>query len=339
MDEDTTLIVADGAAGNLLSNATDAEGNPLAITSFTINGIVGAQAVDRPVSIPGVGILTINSNGSYTFAPATDYNGTVPLITYTVSDGHGGTDTSTLSLFVTPVEDPVLPLTTPSASVPQVLSGDSSRFQSFDADGSIVVPVVNEAVHLRGTPAIEAHGIVVSTVNAVRDLGSISSGSRQGQIWTPKEGLLREQVLQLEPQSSLAASAAPGDRSAVTSVVSEGTPLTGATHNHAEALIEDAIQNRAATSAIEQIRFMLASGQSLSAGSVPTSTPELIFEAPLPQGADLLKSALLAGLDIEGHSGSGVAEQRTLSGSAAQDIPTFALDEDEIVELGRMLAD
>ncbi len=36
--EDVTLTVADGAAGDLLNNATDVEGNPLTITGYTIAG-------------------------------------------------------------------------------------------------------------------------------------------------------------------------------------------------------------------------------------------------------------------------------------------------------------
>ncbi len=103
--EDVTLTVADGAAGDLLNNATDVEGNPLTITGYTIAGIGGTQAVGSAVTIPGVGSITINANGSYTFVPVANYNGSVPVITYTVSDGQGGTDTSTLTLTVTPVND------------------------------------------------------------------------------------------------------------------------------------------------------------------------------------------------------------------------------------------
>ncbi len=103
--EDVTLTVADGAAGDLLNNATDVEGNPLTITGYTIAGIGGAQAVGSAVTIPGVGSITINANGSYTFVPVANYNGAVPVITYTVSDGQGGTDTSTLTLTVAPVND------------------------------------------------------------------------------------------------------------------------------------------------------------------------------------------------------------------------------------------
>ena len=104
--EDTTLTVTNGAAGDLLNNATDVEGNPLTITSYTIAGIAGAQPVGSPVAIAGVGTITINANGSYSFTPAANYTGAIPVITYTVSDGNGGTDTSTLTLTITPVNDP-----------------------------------------------------------------------------------------------------------------------------------------------------------------------------------------------------------------------------------------
>ena len=104
--EDTPLNVADGSPQDLLANATDVDGNPLSITGYTIAGIAGTQAVGAPVAIPGVGTVTINANGSYSFTPAPNYIGAIPLITYTVSDGAGGTDTSTLQLSMVPANDP-----------------------------------------------------------------------------------------------------------------------------------------------------------------------------------------------------------------------------------------
>ncbi|OYT86591.1 MAG: hypothetical protein CFE46_17410, partial [Burkholderiales bacterium PBB6] len=52
-----------------------------------------------------VGTLLVNPNGTFTFTPAPDYNGPVPPVTYTVTDGQGGTDTGTLTLVVGPVDD------------------------------------------------------------------------------------------------------------------------------------------------------------------------------------------------------------------------------------------
>ena len=101
--EDTTLTV--NAASGLLSNDTDVDGNTLTITQFTVSGVAGTFTAGSTATIPSVGTLTINANGSYTFVPAVNYNGAVPVATYTVSDGNGGTDTGTLTIAVTPVND------------------------------------------------------------------------------------------------------------------------------------------------------------------------------------------------------------------------------------------
>ncbi|MBG1263698.1 cadherin-like domain-containing protein, partial [Nostoc commune] len=103
--EDTTLTVADGAAGDLLNNATDVDGNPLTITAFTVAGQAGPFTVGTGYAIAGVGTVTINANGSYSFAPAPNYTGAIPVITYTVADGQGGSDTSTLTLSMVAVND------------------------------------------------------------------------------------------------------------------------------------------------------------------------------------------------------------------------------------------
>jgi 6-phosphogluconolactonase (cycloisomerase 2 family) len=104
--EDTTLTVA--ANAGLLVGASDPEGDALTITAYTIAGINGPQTVGAPVMIPNVGTLTINSDGSYSFTPVANYTGVIPVATYTISDGHGGSDTSTLTLTMVPVND--LPL-------------------------------------------------------------------------------------------------------------------------------------------------------------------------------------------------------------------------------------
>ena len=106
VDDDENLTVAEDTplSGNLLSNASDPDGDTLSITGFTIGSTT--YTAGQTADISGVGTLTINSNGTFTFTPAPNYNGSVPPVSYTVSDGNGGTDTSTLSITVTPVNDP-----------------------------------------------------------------------------------------------------------------------------------------------------------------------------------------------------------------------------------------
>jgi large repetitive protein len=101
--EDTPKIVL--APAGLLANTVDVDGGTPTITGYTIVGIAGTKPVGTPVTIPNVGQITIGSDGSYTFSPASNYAGSVPVITYTVSDGAGGTDTSTLTIGMTAVND------------------------------------------------------------------------------------------------------------------------------------------------------------------------------------------------------------------------------------------
>ncbi|MBU3600741.1 tandem-95 repeat protein, partial [Polynucleobacter sp. 30F-ANTBAC] len=98
-----TLTV--NASSGLLLNTSDVDGNSPIITTFVVAGISGSQVVGSPVAIPDYGVLTINADGSYTFVPHVNCVDPIPVVTYTVSDGNGGSDTSTLTLTMKPVVD------------------------------------------------------------------------------------------------------------------------------------------------------------------------------------------------------------------------------------------
>jgi len=110
-DEDSLLTVsADSHANwNLLSNDSDVDGDALSVTSFKVDGDDTDYNVGETATLyhngMEVGSLTINLDGTYTFDPADNYDGTVPTVTYTVSDGHGGTDTADLDITINPVND------------------------------------------------------------------------------------------------------------------------------------------------------------------------------------------------------------------------------------------
>ncbi|MBE7374041.1 putative Ig domain-containing protein, partial [Pseudomonas lopnurensis] len=96
--------------GNVLGNDSDPDGDDLSVVQFVVTGDGTLYSAGQIANIPGVGDLQLNANGSYTFTPAPDWNGTVPSVTYTISDGEGGTDTAELAIVVTPVNDaPVAP--------------------------------------------------------------------------------------------------------------------------------------------------------------------------------------------------------------------------------------
>ncbi len=85
--EDTTLVVD---APGVLGNDSDAANEPL-------------QSL--LVSPPDQGVLNLNSDGSFSFTPPRNFSGVVPF-TYTANDPFQSSLPATVSLFVTPVNDP-----------------------------------------------------------------------------------------------------------------------------------------------------------------------------------------------------------------------------------------
>ena len=116
-----SLTIAENATGallggNVLSNDTldpDA-GATTTVSSFSLdadgNGSQDVFAPGTPVTVTTasgtLGVLTMASNGAYTFTPhQANYSGPVPAITYTLASSTGETATATLTLNVTPVSD------------------------------------------------------------------------------------------------------------------------------------------------------------------------------------------------------------------------------------------
>ena len=90
---------------DVLSNVTDANGDPLNIISASIDyngngvdnglhlGVLTTVTTDAGVAI---GDIIVSSGGDVSFQPAPDYVGSVPALTYTVGDNHGANSTGKL---------------------------------------------------------------------------------------------------------------------------------------------------------------------------------------------------------------------------------------------------
>uniref|UniRef100_UPI001FCB1FB2 retention module-containing protein n=1 Tax=Aeromonas fluvialis TaxID=591962 RepID=UPI001FCB1FB2 len=107
-DEGEQLVVPEDGVlnGNLLTNTTNPDGpNAATVVSFSW-GDNANVAVGSSITINGVGTLVVNADGSFTFTPAPNYDGTVPSINYQVSDGQDIV-TSTLVVSITPVDEEV----------------------------------------------------------------------------------------------------------------------------------------------------------------------------------------------------------------------------------------
>jgi large repetitive protein len=83
-DEDVPVVI------EVLANDTDVDGDDL--------------SVGRIVTGPANGTATVNDDGTVTYTPAQDFNGT-DRFEYEVVDGNGGADTATVTVRVNPVND------------------------------------------------------------------------------------------------------------------------------------------------------------------------------------------------------------------------------------------
>ncbi|MFP8781493.1 Ig-like domain-containing protein, partial [Hydrogenophaga sp. RWCD_12] len=151
--------------GNVITENTgdgvdsDVDGDtPLTVSGFTVGGTPGT--VGTPVTIPNVGQLTLNANGSYTFNPDPAFVGTVPVVVYTLSDGNGGTDTATLTITVDPVSE-TPSVVDDSATTPEgtpvtidVLNNDDPG-----SDGPLTITEVNGQPIAVGTPVPLVDGV------------------------------------------------------------------------------------------------------------------------------------------------------------------------------------
>lgn len=140
-DEDSPVT------GNVLHNDSDPDGDPLTVTHFTVDADgdgkpdsfnAGDTVTIKDSAGDPIGDLTVNRDGSYTFTPTPNWNGDVPTVDYTVTDGEGGTDHGKLNITIDPVDD-IVEVNVPtdqSAGTPDGNTADQVVFESGLADGS-----------------------------------------------------------------------------------------------------------------------------------------------------------------------------------------------------------
>ena len=113
-------------------------------------------------SDPSMGTVAVNANGSYTYRPNANVNGT-DSFTFNVSDGKGGRNTYTQTITITAVNDPPV-----SANGSTTISEDTSLAGTLrgasDADGDPVVYALASNPG-KGTAAVNADGRYTYTPN------------------------------------------------------------------------------------------------------------------------------------------------------------------------------
>ncbi len=143
ISEDTAVII------DVLANDTDADGDALTVASVTQ---------------PANGAVAVNPDNTVTYTPVANFYGS-DHFSYTISDGHGGSDTALVTVTVTPVND-VPVAVDDSAITPQdtvvpvdVLANDT------DVDGD-VLNVESVAQPLHGLATINGDGSITYMPNA-----------------------------------------------------------------------------------------------------------------------------------------------------------------------------
>lgn len=122
--QDTTLSVA---VPGVLANDSDADGNPLSASK---------------ISDPSHGTVTLNANGSFTYAPAAGFNGT-DSFSYRASDGTAQSNTATVTITISASGG--------GSSLILAPSDDATVKQAFPTsvfnDASLIVRKSSNSVH------------------------------------------------------------------------------------------------------------------------------------------------------------------------------------------------
>ncbi|NRD75738.1 tandem-95 repeat protein [Shewanella sp. VB17] len=141
IDEDS-----DVTTGNVIDGSS--VDGPLTVQSFTIAGETGPFTLGENINITNVGSFSLSANGAYSFTPATNYNGAVPVITYTLTDGSGPVDTSTVTITVNPINDDFT---------------DNDEVRSIDEDSGVTTGNVIDGSSVDGPLTVQSFTIAGET--------------------------------------------------------------------------------------------------------------------------------------------------------------------------------
>jgi uncharacterized delta-60 repeat protein len=155
--EDTSYSIN---ALTLLQGFTDVDGDTLAVSGLTANH----------------GTLVNNNNGTYSFNPAANYNGTVNL-SYTVIDGNGGSLAATQSFNLAAVNDaPTLSNLSKTGNMNAVISFSASDFTSVfsDIDGDSLIKIQITSLPPNGTLKLNGIAVGINQEIATSNLGNLT---------------------------------------------------------------------------------------------------------------------------------------------------------------------
>ncbi|MFN5440005.1 MAG: Ig-like domain-containing protein, partial [Bacteroidota bacterium] len=103
LDDEFTTLEDVLVTGSVFTNDVGTSNSTLIVNTFTISGFTFNAGTTA--TITNTGTIQLNSNGSFTFTPDLNYNGSVPIISYKATDASGAYDFGDLKIIVTPDND------------------------------------------------------------------------------------------------------------------------------------------------------------------------------------------------------------------------------------------
>ncbi len=186
--------------GNILTNDSDPEGNTITITAATANGTT--LAIGGTTTIPGVGTLSLASNGTYTFVPAAGFVGTVN-VPYNVCDNGVPSACDQATLYLTSLK-----------SVVKVWTGNTSTDFNTNTNWTMgVVPVNGDDIvfattaNNNGNPAVND---LVIPVGETKNIGNLTNASTKNLVIPANTTLIVNGVVSVKDPNTGANSTDPG---------------------------------------------------------------------------------------------------------------------------------
>ncbi|MCL1050180.1 retention module-containing protein, partial [Shewanella abyssi] len=170
-NDSNTIDEDEVAIGNVLDNDSDID-NDLTVSRFEVDG--ESYTAGTSVELEG-GLLVINADGSYIFTPNDNWNGDVPVITYTTNTG----SSATLTLEVVPVMDgpPTVTITTDE--------NNDAFISNNELNGGLTIDVT---ISLENTGAIIGDTLIVNEISIVLTQEHITNNSVEMTLPSPGEG-------------------------------------------------------------------------------------------------------------------------------------------------------
>ncbi|MDR6265897.1 Ig-like domain-containing protein [Roseobacter sp. N2S] len=317
-DTQTVTITVDAVNDAPVAQAGTASGDEdtvisgsVAATDVDLDGLTFALETDGTN-----GTVLMNANGSYTYTPATDFNGS-DSFTYTVSDGNGGTDTQTVTITIDAVNDaPVAQAATVTGDEDTVISGsvaatdvdlDGLTF-ALETDGTNGTVLMNANGSYTYTPATDFNGsdsftytvsdgnggtdtqTVTITVDAVNDTPVAQAGTASGDEDTVISGSVAATDVDLD-----------GLTFALETDGTNGTVLMNANGSYTYTPAAD-------FNGSDSFTYTVSDGNGGTDTQTVTITVDAVNDAPVAQAAtvtgdeDTIISGTVVATDVEGDS-------------------------------------